>query len=60
MLRLLELALRTARLKDARGLPAILVALRPFLILAVLSLCPPDAWSALITLLPKVLSSAFR
>ncbi|NJO38421.1 MAG: hypothetical protein HC871_13475 [Rhizobiales bacterium] len=64
MLRLIEVALRTARLKDARGLPAILLALarllRPFVILAAPLLWPPGTWPALIDLLLELLSSASR
>lgn len=64
MQRLAELIIRTARFKDARGLPAILLTLPkplwPLVILAVLWLCPPDTWPRLISIIPKLLAAAFR
>lgn len=61
MLRLIELAIRTARYKQAQGLPAILLALAvilwPF---AILWLCPPDTWPTLTGLIPKLIALASR
>jgi hypothetical protein len=61
MLRLAELIIRTARFKHARGLPAILLALprmlRPFMILVVHWLCPPDIWPRLMGIIPKLFAA---
>jgi hypothetical protein len=62
MLRLAELAIGTARYKHAQGLPAILLAfsrlLRPWVILAALLLCPPDAWPWLLDTMRKLIALA--
>jgi hypothetical protein len=58
---LAELIIRTARFKNAQGLPAILLAvslvLRPFVVLAVFWLCPPDTWPSLMDIIPKLLAA---
>jgi hypothetical protein len=58
MLRLAELSIRTARFKDARGLPAIVLslskALLPLATLAGLLLYPPDTWPKLMAGIQKL------
>lgn len=64
MLRLAELIIRTARFKDAHGLPAILLTLSrllwPFVVLAAMWLCPPDTWPRLMNIIPELLALALR
>lgn len=58
MPRLAALIIRTARFKDAHGLPAILLALPPrsLVFLAILLLCPPDTLPKLADIIPKLLA----
>ena len=64
MLRLAELVLRTAHLKSARGLPAIMLALSRILwafgFLVILWRYPPDSWPVLMAILPKLVALASR